>query len=256
LIPFLPRFFIFLMAIKINSDNTDPDVRVEIVPLIDVIFCILTFFILAAVTLTRQAAINVDLPSAKTGTTQMRQILVVSVDPIGQTYVEKIPVGDDQLRQALLQFKQDSPEGLIVLYASRASSYNDVVRVLDLLRSVGGNRVALATLPSAGDPNAANDQPFPGTLPGTLPGSTSNPLNPSTLPGTTLPNSPSGANPLPGLGLPSNPQPNSSGDGSTQPLPGLGLPNSNAQPGAGTQSLPLPQSGTSSGGTPSNASEP
>lgn len=121
--------------------------RIELIPLIDVIFCILTFFILAAVTLTRQTAINVDLPRAGTGQSQLRELLIVSVDPIGQTYIEKQPVTRDQLRNAMLKFRETSPDGLIVLYASRASSYNDVVQVLDLLRSVGGSRVALATLP-------------------------------------------------------------------------------------------------------------
>lgn len=149
---------------KINLDSTEPDVRIEIVPLIDVIFCILTFFILAAVTLTRQAAINVDLPRASSGTTQMRQILIVSVDPIGQAYVEKLPVNQDQLYQAIVSFRQQNPEGMMVLYASRAASYNDVVQVLDLLRSAGGDRVALATLPG----ESGNDSPFPDLPSGTI----------------------------------------------------------------------------------------
>jgi biopolymer transport protein ExbD len=224
--------------IKIDADNTDPDVRIEIVPLIDVIFCILTFFILAAVTLTRQAAINVDLPSAKTGSTQMRQILVVSIDPIGQTYVEKNPVTQAQLTDALVKFRKESPEGQMVLYASRASSYNDVVRVLDLLRSVGGTRVALATLPGSGQ----GDQ-IPGFSPGgqfnpsTLPGST---LPGSTLPGLNTPSSPSGLdqNSLPGLGLPSA-QPIPPGTSNAVPsLPGLN------PPASGT-SIPVPSAGQS-----------
>lgn len=203
---------------KVDVDNTDPDVRVELVPLIDVIFCILTFFIVAAVTLTRQAAINVDLPSAKTGTTQMRQILVVSIDPIGQTYVEKEPVTQAQLTDSLVQFRKESPEGLMVLYASRASSYNDVVRVLDLLRSVGGTRVALATLPGSGQA----DQ-FPGLNPN------DGQFNPSTLPGLTNPNSPA---------------PNSLN--SPAALPGLNPPVT--QPGS--SSLPLPNGAGQTGNPP------
>lgn len=222
---------------KLDVDSTDPDVRVELVPLIDVIFCILTFFIVAAVTLTRQAAINVDLPSAKTGTTQMRQILVVSIDPIGQTYVEKDPVTQSQLTDALVKFRKESPDGLMVLYASRASSYNDVVRVLDLLRSVGGTRVALATLPGSGQ----GDQ-FPGLNPG------SGQLNPSTVPGLTNPALPSGIDPgsvnqnslnqnsLPGVGLPSA-QPNlPNSSNSPSSLPRLSSPS--AQPGFSSSPLP------------------
>jgi biopolymer transport protein ExbD len=103
----------------------------------------------------------------------------------------------------LLQHRQVSPEGLIVLYASRDARYEDVIQVLDMLRLVGGDRVALATLPGespdsfipgASDPSETglpNDplldlSPFP-TTPDTLPESSDN------SPLQTLPAEPSDA---------------------------------------------------------------
>lgn len=158
------------MKIDLLDNTPTEDVRIEIIPLVDVIFCILTFFILAAVGLTRQQAIDLDLPSANSGSPLppqglgeeaiRRGRLYVSVDPIGQVYLDQQPVTLDLLYDVLLQHQQVSPEGLIVLYASRDARYEDVVRVLDLLRSVGGDRVALATLPSViGDPaNALSEE--------------------------------------------------------------------------------------------------
>ncbi len=140
---------------RTNWDTPSEDVRIEILPLIDVIFCILTFFILAAVTLTRQSTIGVDLPQAQTGTTQMREMLIVSVDPIGQLYLEQDPISEAELTQALSDYLSLTPEGIVVLYASRLAQYNDVVEVLDLLRSIGGERIALATLPETGQPTSA-----------------------------------------------------------------------------------------------------
>ncbi|MGC8712746.1 MAG: ExbD/TolR family protein, partial [Leptodesmis sp.] len=73
---------------KINMDTPADDAQIQIIPLIDVIFCILTFFILAALQLTRQQAINIDLPRATTGTPlpganlgniQFREMLVVTI---------------------------------------------------------------------------------------------------------------------------------------------------------------------------------
>lgn len=158
---------------KINYDSPAEEVRIELIPLIDVIFCILTFFLLAALQLTpRQQAINVDLPKAETGEVQTREMLVVSIDQIGQTYVDKQPVTRNQLYQILLAYKRNRPEGIMVLYASKMASYNDVMQVLDLLRDVGGDRVALATLPDSGEqpatptPNDPANQfglPNPGT---------------------------------------------------------------------------------------------
>lgn len=214
---------------KLDYESTEPDVRIEIVPLIDVIFCILTFFILAAVTLTRQAAINVDLPRANSGATQMRQTLIVSVDPIGTKYLEKLPVSNDQLYQAIVTFREQNPEGMVVLYAARSASYNDVVEVLDLLRSAGGDRVALATLP--GENNGAIP-PGAGTAPN-QPGSNSEPLFPQSVP------SPNG-----GLSDPFNLDPNANPNANpdlnprTPSLPGAspseGLPNSGLNRSSGS----------------------
>lgn len=163
---------------KLKQDTSGPDVRIEIVPLIDVVFCILTFFILAALGLTRQQAINVDLPRAATGVAQMRDLFIVSIDPIGQTYIDQQPVTRDQLQQALTQYTQQKPDGLIVLYASQQSQYSEVVGVLDLLRSIGGDRVALATLP--GEPSGSpTDVPLLPTNPQTAPG--------AGLPGSNVP---------------------------------------------------------------------
>jgi len=158
---------------KVNNQAAKADVRIELIPLIDVVFCILTFFMLAAVTLTRQEGINVDLPRASSGVTQMREMLLVSVDPVGLIYVEEEAVSPEELQQRLLEFREAQPGGIMVLYASRLASYNDVVQVLDILRSVGGDRVALATLPDSG---LDTDETFsfpPSTLP---PGATFTPV--------------------------------------------------------------------------------
>jgi biopolymer transport protein ExbD len=170
---------------KINSLETESDdVRIEIIPLIDVIFCILTFFILASLTLTRQQAINLDLPKASTGVAQNRDLKIVSIAPNGQLFIDKQPTDPTQLVAALQTYVKTQPNGLIVLNASPTVSYNQVIQVLDLLRSVGGQRVALATQPTNQPalinpnpqaPNAfpvlPNDPNAPGAVPGDVPGS-------------------------------------------------------------------------------------
>jgi biopolymer transport protein ExbD len=145
---------------KIHLDTPGEDARIELVPLIDVIFCILTFFLLAALQLTRQQAINVDLPKAKTGQTQMREMLIVSIDDFGQTYIDQLPVNYQQLDRVIKSFRSTNPAGLMVLYAPQNAKYAKVVEVLDKLREVGGDRVALATLPSSA-PSAGPNPSLP-----------------------------------------------------------------------------------------------
>ncbi|MGY6530621.1 MAG: ExbD/TolR family protein [Cyanobacterium sp.] len=145
--------------------NTQQEVRIEIVPMIDVIFCILTFFILAAVGFSRQQAINLNLPRATTGTAQMREMLVVALDNQGQLYLEKQPVSQVQLYSAIKNYNTINPSGLMVLHASEDVRYSQVVEVLDMLKEVGGDRVALATLAGNSQIPTENQTPTPGVNP-------------------------------------------------------------------------------------------
>jgi biopolymer transport protein ExbD len=192
---------------KINLHSPLEEVQIQIIPLIDVIFCILTFFLLAALQFTRQQAINVDLPKATTSTTpQAQQRLIVTIDPVGQIYVEQQPINLDQLPGTLQTYFRVNPRALMVLNASRTSSYDDVVQVLDTMRQVGGDRVALATLPpsSAQTPSTAPNLTIPVNPPITspLPGTAPLPVPPTSPPGVNntipvFPTAPSSPQPSP-----------------------------------------------------------
>ncbi|MBW4645931.1 MAG: biopolymer transporter ExbD [Goleter apudmare HA4340-LM2] len=170
---------------KINLHNPAEEVQIQIIPLIDVVFCILTFFLLAALQFTRQQAINVDLPKASTGTSNnvplqgKSNILPVTIDAVGQTYVEKQPVQREQLTEILRRYIQENPNGILVLNASRTATYNDVIQTLDLLRQVGGDRVSLGIIPGSSQPSLNPTVPAVPSFP-TDPGAA--PAIPNTVP--------------------------------------------------------------------------
>ncbi len=202
---------------KINLHTPVEEVQIQIIPLLDVIFCILTFFILAALQFTRQQAINVDLPKASTGrgsaVTQATasQILPVSIDALGQTYVEKQAVKREQLAEILKNYVNQNPNGVLVLNASRSATYNDVIETLDLLRQVGGDRVSLGIIPGSSSAPSNSSPPlipsFP-VNPGAAPAPNTAPvapINPQGNPNLNLlPNAP--VQPPAGQGF--NPAPN------------------------------------------------
>ncbi len=179
---------------KIHTDVPAEEVQIQIIPLIDVIFCILTFFILAALQFTRQQAIRVDLPKASTGTplsvpgigdTRFREMLVVTIGSTGQTFIDKRPVDRGQLLQEFRAYIGRKPGGLLVLNASPNAFYNDVIQVIDLMRAVGGDRVALATVPTT-SPSTGTTLTQPGLSPIPSPSPTFNPFDPFATPGNGL----------------------------------------------------------------------
>ncbi len=148
--------------LRLRIESSSEDVRIEVVPLIDVIFCILTFFILAAVGLSRQQAISVDLPKAGTGTPQGREILAIALNESGQVFVDQQPVTTkDLFLQKLRDYHKNKPTGIMALYAPTNATYSQVVQVLDLMREVGGDRVALATIPGESQPTFGSTPGLP-----------------------------------------------------------------------------------------------
>jgi biopolymer transport protein ExbD len=169
---------------KIHTDTPAEEVQIQIIPLIDVIFCILTFFILATLQFTRQQGIASSLPQASTGTpiSTNREMITVTIAPTGQLFANQQPVDRAQLAQVLALYVQQNPSGLLVLNAAPTAFYNDVIQILDLMRSVGGDRATLATTPLSASPSPGSPNP-PGT---TLPASPSpTPFNPFNPFGTT-----------------------------------------------------------------------
>ncbi|MEM9265716.1 MAG: biopolymer transporter ExbD [Cyanobacteria bacterium P01_F01_bin.13] len=209
---------------KLDLDEQQSGIEIELLPLVDVVFCILTFFILAAVG-SRQQAISLDLPNAITGSalppaalTSGRDRLYVSVDPIGRIYIDQDPILEQNLLGLIGDFYVGNPQGIVVLYAAKDARYDDVVRVLDILRSVGGNRVALATLP----PGTRSPNPSQDTLPNELPADIQDLINGSgsSVPGLNDPLTPSNTTPIPpGSSL----SPNPSLPGGSSPLPPLSV---------------------------------
>ena len=183
---------------KTYLDAENAEVRIEIIPLIDVIFCILTFFILAAVGLTRPEGINLDLPTAKTGNPQLGELLQVRIDGLGQLYVDQQAVTQAQLSQTLQTYVRAKPTGIIVLSADRLVSYDQVIQVLDLLQSVGGNRVALGTTTPPAKDGSIQTPNLPSQAPDILPlPPPYDPNNPNV--GTQSPQTPANPNQIPGI---------------------------------------------------------
>jgi biopolymer transport protein ExbD len=228
--PLAPR------PLRLRVDTQSEDVRVEVIPLIDVIFCILTFFILATLNFSRQQAISIDIPKATTGTPQGREILVVTLTDSSQVFVEQQPVvTKDQFLQKLRDYRKEHPNGLMALYASTNATYNEVVQILDVLRDVGGDRVALATLPADSQQTSGSMPSVPPTtgVPSYTPYQGTNPYSPYGLQNPANQVNPAQP-PLPvnpGQPMPRLPGTNS---GNLPPLPG--------QPGVspGNSAVPTP----------------
>jgi biopolymer transport protein ExbD len=121
--------------------------EVNLIPMMDVLMTVLTFFIIVSMTLTSQQSIDVQLPQtgeANPNTAIAPDPLVVGIDAQGQVLLENQPVTQDQLIQQIQTYLVERPEGVVILKADRTLDYQKVVEVLSVMQTVGGDRVSLA----------------------------------------------------------------------------------------------------------------
>jgi biopolymer transport protein ExbD len=127
-----------------------PVTEVNLIPMMDVLLTVLTFFIIISMTLsTGQNVLNVNLPKTETGTkstssSKTPDPLMVDINLQGQVVIQNKPVDPSQLDVQLQTYFQKSPEGFVVLQADKTLAYEKITKVLGQIRAIGGDRVALA----------------------------------------------------------------------------------------------------------------
>jgi biopolymer transport protein ExbD len=128
-------------------DEPDSIPQINIVPLIDVTFAILTFFIVSSLSLSKSEGLPVNLPKASTSQVQDSPAkITVTIDAQGKFMVDKKSVSLDQIESTVRQVMGSSPSALIVLNADKSVYHGNVVEVMDRLRRIKGAKLGIATV--------------------------------------------------------------------------------------------------------------
>jgi len=123
----------------------DPPPQINIVPMIDVIFAILTFFIMSTLFLTRSQGLPVNLPGAVTSEVQQQQQVVVTIDAEGNLSIDRQPTTLKTLDAQIQSLLTAGNTPTVVINADTSVSHGKVVAVMDRLRTIPGVRLAIAT---------------------------------------------------------------------------------------------------------------
>lgn len=119
--------------------------EINLVPMIDVVFSILAFFIIASLFLTRTEGIDVRLPKATTTQTQTQRPVAVGIDRQGNVFVDSQAVPIAKLRQQLEVFRNSQDPLVVIVRADTKVEHGLVVAVMDELRQIPNSQLAIAT---------------------------------------------------------------------------------------------------------------
>jgi biopolymer transport protein ExbD len=126
-------------------DEFEETPQINIVPMIDVIFAILTFFIMSSLFLSRSEGLPVNLPKASTAQSQQQSKIAVTIDESGQILLNREPISIDELASGIQALMGTQPTALVVINADTKVEHGQVIAVMDVLRTVEGAQVGIAT---------------------------------------------------------------------------------------------------------------
>lgn len=130
-----------------NKSSSVPEVN--LVPMMDVLMSVLTFFIITSMTMTGQKVGDVKIPQTEdlggslVEDTSIKQ-LVIGLDKNKRIWLQGEVIDEKGLIEGMQTYLADNPEGIVVLKADRELEYQDITQFLETMGKIGSDRVALA----------------------------------------------------------------------------------------------------------------
>ena len=130
------------MYFKEKNETRD---SINILPMIDIIFAILSFFIISSLYLTRIDAIKVNLPKASTAVREQNKPQIITVDSNERIYFNSNEISLKNIYTMIRTNIENLEEPIVILRADTSVKYGVIVNLLDELRRIENLKVGIST---------------------------------------------------------------------------------------------------------------
>lgn len=121
------------------------EIRIELTPLIDIIFQLVLFFMVST-TFEQSPAIDIDLPESSTDQLVSQDMSAeVWIDKEGALFIDQSPISSEDLEALIVTKLQKNPELLIVVNADQSVEHRSVVTLIDRLQVLGVQKLSIGT---------------------------------------------------------------------------------------------------------------
>ncbi len=121
--------------------------RIEIIPMIDTMFFLLVFFMIATLAMTIQHGMPVSLPTAESSTDKITEYVSLTLTREGMLYYNKEAITLQELELRLANLQQSSSDPSLLINADEQVPHGQVIQVMDLIRLSGITTMSIATKP-------------------------------------------------------------------------------------------------------------
>jgi biopolymer transport protein ExbD len=134
---------------KIRSPLPAKKTRLEIIPLIDVMFFLLASFMMVSLTMTKQQTIGVNLPVATSAQSDFKPDMInLGVNAVGDVFFDKDPISLPELQKRLVERQKLNAETPVYISGDAETRHADMVKVLDEVRRAGFSKIAFNVRPA------------------------------------------------------------------------------------------------------------
>ena len=134
------------MPVSIPNPRAQKRARIEIIPLIDIIFFLLATFVMVSMSMVKNEGISIRLPIAASGQAIDRsKSLVITVNQNGDYYLNKEKLYLEELINKLSVLKKKDPELKLLLNGDAKVYFESIIKVLDATRKIGLTQIAIQT---------------------------------------------------------------------------------------------------------------
>jgi biopolymer transport protein ExbD len=148
------------MPVSIPSPGYRKRARIEIIPLIDIMFFLLATFVMVSLSMVKNKGIPVNLPGASTAQPQDRgETHFVTLTRDGMISLDRQPVDASMLEAVMRDLQSADPDPRLLISGDTDSSFGTAVLVLDTARRLGIRRIAIQT-----KSQGASDTPAAGSM--------------------------------------------------------------------------------------------
>lgn len=137
---------------KLLSPLPQRKARIEIIPLIDIMFFLLACMMLVSLNMIQMRGIKLNLPTASSSTPENRSdMLLLSVRKDGVLFLDKTEIARPALGAELRSRKAANPELRVMIQGDTEALHGDVLAILDLVRVAGVQKVTFQTKADTGE---------------------------------------------------------------------------------------------------------
>lgn len=113
--------------------------------MVDVVFTLVIFFMVSTTFISLESGLPIELPQAQNEDVQTAELPTVTITGEGRIYLAGAEVTEASLVEALRPVLEGRENRTVVVRADQSVQYGLPVRVMDLIRQAGAERVAIAT---------------------------------------------------------------------------------------------------------------